>query len=125
MHELLPSAALVVHDELDLPVGDLRVKFNGGSSGHNGLKSIIELTGGQDFGRVRVGIGRPEHGDIVNYVLGSIPQSDIESFNASLKIGVDAVKTYIARGCEASMRFCNGLFKAKKKEEAVRDGQSE
>ena len=116
---------LVIHDELDLPVGDLRVKFDGGSGGHNGLKSIIELTGSQGFGRVRVGIGRPQHGDVVNYVLGNLPQDDIESFNACLKIGVDAVKTYIARGCEASMRFCNGLYKAKKKEEAIRNGQSE
>ena len=49
-YHLPRSRVLVVHDELDLPVGDLRVQFNGGSSGHNGLKSIIELTGGQDFG---------------------------------------------------------------------------
>ena len=110
---------LVIHDELDLPVGDLRVKQGGGSGGHNGLKSIINLTGHSDFNRMRIGIGRPEHGDVINYVLGRYPEGDLrEKYMATLNIGVDALEKYIEQGAEASMRFCNGLYRAKKKEEA-------
>lgn len=111
------GSVLVLHDELDLPLGDLRVKTGGGAGGHNGLKSIIELTGSNDFSRVRIGIGRPEHGDVVNYVLGKFPVESEETLSKVLNIGVEALKTYIASGTQASMRFCNGLFKAKKKEE--------
>ena len=110
---------LVIHDELDLPVGDLRVKQGGGSGGHNGLKSIINLTGHSDFNRMRIGIGRPEHGDVINYVLGRYPEGDLrEKYMATLNIGVDALEKYIEQGAEASMRFCNDLYRAKKKEEA-------
>ena len=112
------ESVLVIHDELDLPVGDLRVKVGGGAGGHNGLKSIIELTGNNNFSRIRIGIGRPEHDDVVNYVLGKFPADAVELFNSSLKLGVDVLKTFIARGSQASMNFCNGLYRAKKKEEA-------
>ena len=117
-YHLTVDSVLVLHDELDLPLGDLRVKVGGGAGGHNGLKSIIELTGKNEFSRVRIGIGRPVHGDVVNYVLGSMNAEDEELFGASLNIGVDALKTFIARGSQASMNFCNGLFRAKKKENA-------
>ena len=113
------ESVLVIHDELDLPLGDIRVKVGGGAGGHNGLKSIIQLTGKAEFSRLRVGIGRPVHNDVVNYVLGRIPDGeDSEAFGASLNIGVDALEKYVREGAQASMRFCNGLFRAKKKEEA-------
>ena len=111
------DSVLVMHDDLDLPLGDIRVKTGGGAGGHNGLKSIIELTGGNGFSRLRIGIGRPEHNDVINYVLGRFPALDEEKLDEALKIGVEALKTFIARDAQASMRFCNGLFKAKKKEE--------
>ncbi len=115
------ESVLVLHDELDLPLGDIRVKVGGGAGGHNGLKSIMELTGKNEFARLRIGIGRPVHGDVVNYVLGSFNAQDEETLGASLNIGVDALKTFIARGAQASMTYCNGLFKAKKKEDAGND----
>ena len=118
-YHLAPSSVVVIHDELDLPVGDIRAKVGGGAGGHNGLKSIIELTGSAEFGRLRIGIGRPIHGDVVNYVLGSFPEGEQrEAFEASLNIGVDALRTYLTEGSQAAMRFCNGLFRAKKKKEA-------
>lgn len=61
---------LVVHDELDLPFEDVRVKVGGGAAGHNGLKSIIQHAGGPEFTRVRVGIGRPPRGSVESWVLG-------------------------------------------------------
>ncbi|MBO4350858.1 MAG: aminoacyl-tRNA hydrolase [Proteobacteria bacterium] len=115
------ESVLILHDELDLPLGDVRVKTGGGAGGHNGLKSIIELTGSNEFSRLRFGIGRPEHGDVINYVLGKFLASDEEILNNTLNIGVEALQTFITSGPQASMRFCNGLFKAKKKEEESRD----
>jgi len=106
---------LVLHDELDLPLGDIRVKSGGGHGGHNGLRSIIEVTGGQSFGRIRIGIGRPEHGDVVNYVLSAMPQDDLDLYDKSLKIAVEALQLYLQRGLAVSMNHCNGLFRAQKK----------
>lgn len=115
------ESVIVIHDDLDLPVGDVRAKVGGGSGGHNGLKSIMELTGASEFGRIRMGIGRPVHGDVVNYVLGKFPESEVESFSASLKIGTETLRTYISSGSQAAMRFCNGLYRAQKKEETAHD----
>ena len=67
-------ACIVLHDELDLPFGDVRLKVGGGHAGHNGLRSIIARLGTGDFGRVRVGIGRPPpgfRGEVADYVLSS------------------------------------------------------
>jgi PTH1 family peptidyl-tRNA hydrolase len=67
---------LVVHDELDLPFGTIAFKKGGGLAGHNGLKSIAASLGTQDFRRVRMGIGRPVHGDVSNWVLSGYTGED-------------------------------------------------
>lgn len=67
---------IVVHDELDLPFGTLRVKQGGGAAGHNGLKSITRHGGGDGYVRVRMGIGRPPSGRTEGYVLSQFPASD-------------------------------------------------
>jgi PTH1 family peptidyl-tRNA hydrolase len=72
---------LVVHDEIDLPFGDVRTRLGGGLAGHNGLKSIKRELGGSDFMRVRVGVGRPDSTDpeiVSAYVLGRFRQSDAQ-----------------------------------------------
>lgn len=72
---------LVVHDEIDLPFGDVRVRVGGGLAGHNGLKSIKRELGGADFGRVRVGVGRPDSTDpeiVSAYVLGRFREDPAE-----------------------------------------------
>lgn len=65
-----PSAILVIHDELDLPFGQIHFKMGGGLAGHNGLKSIAASLGTDEFGRMRIGIGRPVHGTVSDWVLG-------------------------------------------------------
>ena len=72
---------LVIHDEIDLPFGDIRVRLGGGLAGHNGLKSLRRELGGADFHRVRVGVGRPDSTDpdiVAAYVLGKWRQPAAE-----------------------------------------------
>lgn len=69
-HKIAPAEILVVHDELDIPPGQLRIKFGGGLGGHNGLKDISAHLGTQDYWRLRIGIGHPgDRNEVVNYVL--------------------------------------------------------
>ncbi|TCJ12384.1 aminoacyl-tRNA hydrolase [Parasulfuritortus cantonensis] len=69
-HKIAPAEILVVHDELDIPPGQLRLKFGGGLGGHNGLKDITAHLGSQDYWRLRIGIGHPgDRNEVVNYVL--------------------------------------------------------
>jgi PTH1 family peptidyl-tRNA hydrolase len=72
---------VVVHDEIDLPVGEIRSKLGGGVAGHNGLKSVAQGLGGRDFWRVRVGVGRPDSTDpevVADYVLSRFPEPEPE-----------------------------------------------
>lgn len=70
--KIKPENTLIAYDDLDLPAGTIRLKQGGGSGGHNGLKSLIQHLGTQDFNRLRIGIGHPGVGkDVVNYVLGN------------------------------------------------------
>jgi len=68
--KIAPSEILVIHDELDIPFGQVHFKMGGGLAGHNGLKSIAASLGTDQFARMRIGIGRPPHGDVSNWVLG-------------------------------------------------------
>ncbi len=67
---------LVIHDELDIPFGQVHFKMGGGLAGHNGLKSIAQCLGTDQFGRMRVGIGRPVHGSVANYVLSPFSKEE-------------------------------------------------
>ncbi len=89
---------LVVHDELDLPFGTLAFKKGGGLAGHNGLKSITALLGSQEFRRVRLGIGRPTHGDVSNWVLSGYTGEDNDFFRPFLKGSAAAIEEYISYG---------------------------
>ena len=71
--KIVPADIFVIHDDLDLPFGQIRLKEGGGHGGHNGLRSIIADLGSADFLRLRVGIGRPDKGSAEKYVLSSFP----------------------------------------------------
>lgn len=71
-YKIKPENVLIAYDDLDLPPGTIRLKQGGGTGGHNGLKSLVQYLGTQDFNRLRIGIGHPGVGrDVVNYVLGN------------------------------------------------------
>ncbi|MCM2350231.1 MAG: aminoacyl-tRNA hydrolase [Bacteriovoracaceae bacterium] len=71
-----PAEILVIHDELDIPFGQVHFKMGGGLAGHNGLKSIAAQLGTTEFGRMRIGIGRPPHGDVSNWVLSQFGKDE-------------------------------------------------
>ncbi len=106
---------LVIYDELDLPEGRIRIRQHGGSGGHNGLKSIIAATNSSDFGRVRVGIGRPYHQgvptwdpDIVmDYVLGDPPAVSKQMLHDAVERACDAIEAVIRVGWERAMDVFN------------------
>ena len=76
-HKIPTNSILVVHDEIDLPVGTIKLKFDGGDGGHNGLKDIISHLNTKQFYRLRIGVGRPTHSDdVVNYVLKPPSKND-------------------------------------------------
>jgi PTH1 family peptidyl-tRNA hydrolase len=89
---------LVIHDELDLPFGTIAFKKGGGLAGHNGLKSITATLGSQEFKRVRVGIGRPVHGDVSNWVLSGYTGEDKDFFREYLKGIASSLEDYIKFG---------------------------
>jgi PTH1 family peptidyl-tRNA hydrolase len=103
-----PARLVVVHDEIDLPYGDLRVKFGGGDNGHNGLKSIRRSLGTGDFYRVRVGVGRPAgRRDTADHVLA--PFSSAERRELDLHIGraADAIESLVTDGLERTQNLFN------------------
>lgn len=100
-----PEKTIVVHDELDLPFGTLRVKVGGGHGGHNGLRSIFQHYG-RDFIRVRCGIGRPKHGDVSNFVLSNFDDAERPWLQDVVNAAADAVGDILEVGAkEAQARF--------------------
>jgi len=105
-YKLPLSQLIVVHDELDLPFGTVRLKQGGGNGGHNGLKSISEQLG-KDYIRLRIGIGKPIHGDTVNYVLGNIPPDQMEVMSKVLDGGLDMLEMMLEEGLPKAMSLFN------------------
>lgn len=105
-----PREIIVIHDELDLPFNDVRVKFGGGHAGHNGLRSIVAHVGTADFGRVRFGIGRPPpgfRGEVADFVLSSFDATERATLADGLKLAVESVLDIAARGIDAAMNARN------------------
>jgi PTH1 family peptidyl-tRNA hydrolase len=105
----LPSArVIVVHDDVDLETGRLQARLGGGRAGHNGLRSIAQRLGSQDFLRLRVGIGRPGRGDprpVADYVLSAFaPEDDAD---ALVERASDAVEALAGKGLEETQRRFN------------------
>ena len=103
-----PLALVVVHDELDLPPGTVRVKLGGGLAGNNGLRSITQHLHTQDYVRVRIGIGKPpskEHG--ANHVLSKFSKADREQMDVAIQEAADAVELILAEGADAAQRRYN------------------
>ena len=105
---ITPGDLIVIYDDLDLPFGRLRVRPDGGHGGHNGMRDIVALLGCKDFIRLKVGIGRPEHGDVTGHVLGRYSPEQRRLLPELLDLAADAVEAILQDGALAAMnRFNN------------------
>ena len=103
-----PLKIIVVHDELDLEPGVVKIKSGGGLAGHNGLASITQHLKTQDFLRVRIGVGKPPSKELGgDHVLSKIPARERELLDISVQVAADAVQLIVAEGLDAAMRNIN------------------
>jgi PTH1 family peptidyl-tRNA hydrolase len=107
-YKVPPEQTLLVHDDVDLDEGRLQARLGGGLAGHNGLRSIAQHLGTNDFLRLRIGVGRPGRGDprpVADYVLSPFdPAYDVD---ALVTRAADAVEQLATEGLEATQRTCN------------------
>lgn len=105
-----PDRVIVIHDELDLPPGELKVKVGGGLAGHNGLRSINQHLKSTDFVRVRIGVGKPPGGKErgKSHVLSKIPKSERELLDIKVVDAADAAELIVSAGVDAAMQRYNG-----------------
>jgi len=100
---------MVVHDDLDIPFGSLRIRPMGGTSGQKGMKSIVEKLGSQDFPRMRIGIGRPPgRMDPADYVLQNFKNDELATRDEVLDTAAAAIKLFILEGLDKAMNTFNG-----------------
>ena len=99
---------LVIYDDMDIETGTIKIRKKGSAGGHNGMKSIIQMLGTEEFPRIRIGIGRPEHnGDEINYVIGAIPKEEIPKLEEGTEKAKEAVIEILKNGIDKAMNKFN------------------
>ena len=108
-YHIPPEHILIIYDDVSLPVGKLRVRPTGSAGGHNGIKNIIAHLGTQDFPRIKIGTGAPEHGgDLVNWVTGEPSMEERKLLYDAFERAVRAAECVIRYGCQRAMNDFNG-----------------
>lgn len=105
-----PQEVVVLHDELDLPLGRVQIKVGGGTGGHNGLKSVSSSLGTPDYVRIRLGIGRPPRefpGDVADFVLQGWPAADGPIVSKMLETAADSLELLLEKGVSQAMNEVN------------------
>ena len=112
-----PAAMLIVHDELDLPPGTVRLKKGGGTGGHNGLTDIVDALDTKDFWRLRIGIGHPGHKDLVaDYVLHEARREERELIEPAFERSLDLLPRIAGGRMQDAMTWLHTLPKPEEKE---------
>jgi PTH1 family peptidyl-tRNA hydrolase len=107
-YKIAPAALLVVYDELDIPFGVIRLREKGGAGGHNGMRSLIQHLG-QEFARLRLGIGRPPgRMDPAAYVLQDFGRDELPAVSEMLTTAVEAMESFVRDGIQLTMTRYNG-----------------
>ena len=107
-YDLEPGNILVIHDDIDLPVGRVKVVGSSGSGGHKGVRSIIDHMSGTQFQRIKIGIGRPRYGEpIENYVLAPFYKDEKDIIEDVLHMATEACELFVSRGIEPAMNQIN------------------
>ncbi len=118
---IAPQEIIVISDDMDLPLGRLRLRKGGSDGGHNGLKSVIKELGSAEFIRLRVGIGRPEPGKVIDYVLQGFTGDEEKEFQQVVERAAQAVNTVLAAGLNAAMNKFNTVPKPAPEKETVEE----
>ncbi len=107
-YKLTSKDVLVIYDDMDLPIGRMRMRLSGSAGGHNGMKSMISHLGGQDFPRLRIGIGKSNQLDnTVSHVLGRFSPEERKIIDKAFPLVVDAIETSLTEGIEKAMSLFN------------------
>lgn len=108
-YKIQPENVMIIYDDMDTDEGLIRIRQKGGAGSHNGMKSVVQELGTQNFPRIRVGIGRPDDDDFdrINYVIGQIQDNEYETLSKAQDKAVDAVISYIKNGIENTMNNFN------------------
>jgi PTH1 family peptidyl-tRNA hydrolase len=107
--EVPPERIVVVHDDIDLPLGAIRIKSDGRSGGHKGVKDVVHALGTRAFTRVRCGVGRPpEHVDPADFVLAAFPSAQRDQVDQAIDRAADAVERLVLEGLAQAQQAFNG-----------------
>ena len=109
-YKIPPERVLVISDDVSLPIGKLRIRKGGSAGGHNGLKSIIQHLGTDQFPRIKIGVGEKPHPDydMADWVLSKFTGEDLKTIQAAVKKAADAVACYVEHGPDKAMNRFNG-----------------
>jgi PTH1 family peptidyl-tRNA hydrolase len=106
-YKLPVSSLIVLHDELDLPLGEVQFKMGGGTGGHNGLKSMDQHLGTKEFARLRIGIGRPEYGDVADWVLSTWSNEQWPQVEKFIDYAAQSLQTLLEKGWSKTINQYN------------------
>ncbi len=106
-YQIVASKILVISDDVDLPLGKVRFRERGSSGGQKGLKDIQDVLGTQEIARLRIGIGRPSHTRLEEWVLGRFDEQEKELLQPALELAQEVVEAWLTSGAEAALR-CQG-----------------
>ena len=98
-----PQQTIVVHDDVELPFGTCRLQLGGGLGGHNGLRSTVRHLGSDSFIRLRIGIGRPQHGEIASFVLSRFSSEEEMKLSILWGKSVELIESFISRQCRTEI----------------------
>ena len=119
-YKLEPEDIMAAHDDMDIPMGTIRIRKKGSAGGHNGIKSLLSHIGSENFGRLRIGIGRPQTGwSVINHVLAKFNDQEQEKIGDAIKQLIPAVECMVLEGPDMAMN----KFNPKKVKKAKKTGE--
>lgn len=101
------SNVLIIYDDIDLKPGIIRIRKNGGPGTHNGMKSVVHELQSEEFPRIRVGIGKPEHGNLIEYVIGAVSEEDRVKLQDGVNLAADATEMILKDSIDIAMNKFN------------------
>lgn len=125
-YHIEPQDILIIHDDMDLPTGFLRIRKKGSSGGHNGLKSVEQALGTQEYPRIKIGIGHPEHEEqaVITHVLQKVSTFEQETVNEAIQKAADAAELWLKEDIDAAAQKYNSK-KIKKTKETTKEQETE